>query len=224
METRFDGQAQAARDVGRGASSGRSARSFPGRRILRQGEPQDAFGFRRVRGTSNIIKGAGAKSAHVGVPIRKMREHDHRSSPGCGREYANRGPEGAIRQVITAQNELKRLLFDSGARVGEGSAHGGLATESAGNFFYLFTLKRIGRNDQSLAGVEQFPPPAGSTSASSKRGRIYLGQIILSGAAQANDSAQNLVKVEESAAPVGPCEAGCPVIRAMRNDQMRRTS
>ena len=90
------------------SKSGSGARCALRRRILRERESQDPFGLDRVRRAGDIVKRAGAESPHVGVPIGQVRKHDHRGAAGRGSQNAHRGAEIAIRQIVAAQDKLKR--------------------------------------------------------------------------------------------------------------------
>jgi hypothetical protein len=115
MEARFRHAAQEGNELPR--KSGSSARGALRRRILGEREAQDSFGLNRVRRTGNIVKGAGAESPHVGVPIGQVRKHDHRGACSGGRQNAHCRAEIAIRQIVAAEHKLKRLFLDASACV-----------------------------------------------------------------------------------------------------------
>src|SRR5579871_264409 len=87
-----------------------------------------------------------------------MRKHNHRRAQSRCAQDADGGAQGAVRQIIAAQDGLEGLSLDPRASGGKGIGDHRLHRESCRNVTNRVTLMRIGRYDQDPAGVEHVSP------------------------------------------------------------------
>jgi hypothetical protein len=140
----------------------------PRRWISLEREPKDSFCLNLIRRASNIVKRPYAERSDISIPFGQVRKHNDWGAPGSGGQNAHCRAKVAVRQIVTAKHELKRLILGTRARLGQRFATNRLQAEAARDFRRLFALKRIGRYDQHVAGVDHIPPPSTGLSSGQK--------------------------------------------------------